>query len=65
LQLLTVDKGGLTYQPPIGEHENIAEISRVGTETPYKKVPAVFSIPLSKPDVRLSPHPAFHQVVVG
>lgn len=26
LQLLTVDKGGLTYQPPIGEHEDIAEI---------------------------------------
>jgi len=26
LQLLTVDKGGLTYQPPVGEHEDIAEI---------------------------------------
>lgn len=26
LQLLTVDKGGLTYQPPIGEYEDIAEI---------------------------------------
>jgi DNA polymerase II len=26
LQLLTVDKGGLTYQPVIGEYENIAEI---------------------------------------
>ncbi len=26
LQLLTVDKGGLTFQPPIGEHENVAEI---------------------------------------
>ncbi|MGE0128978.1 MAG: DNA polymerase domain-containing protein [Blastocatellales bacterium] len=26
LQLLTVDKGGLTYQPPIGEHKDIAEI---------------------------------------
>ncbi len=26
LELLTVDKGGLTYQPPVGEFENIAEI---------------------------------------
>jgi DNA polymerase II len=26
LQLLTVDKGGLTFQPRIGEYENIAEI---------------------------------------
>lgn len=26
LQLLTVDKGGLTYQPPVGEHENVIEI---------------------------------------
>jgi DNA polymerase II len=26
LQLLTVDKGGLTYQPAIGEYEDIAEI---------------------------------------
>jgi DNA polymerase-2 len=26
LQLLTVDKGGLTYQPVVGEYENIAEI---------------------------------------
>lgn len=26
LQLLTVDKGGLTFQPRIGEHENAAEI---------------------------------------
>ena len=26
LQLLTVDKGGLTYQPMIGEYEDIAEI---------------------------------------
>ncbi len=26
LQLLTVDKGGLTYQPKIGVHENVAEI---------------------------------------
>jgi DNA polymerase-2 len=26
LQLLTVDKGGLTYQPPIGEHEDVIEI---------------------------------------
>ncbi|HEV2665390.1 MAG TPA: DNA polymerase domain-containing protein, partial [Blastocatellia bacterium] len=26
LQLLTVDKGGLTFQPWIGEHENAAEI---------------------------------------
>src|SRR5262245_4471600 len=26
LQLLTVDKGGLTYQPKMGEHEQIAEI---------------------------------------
>ena len=26
LQLLTVDKGGLTFQPKIGEHENVAEI---------------------------------------
>jgi DNA polymerase II len=26
LQLLTVDKGGLTFQPRIGEYENVAEI---------------------------------------
>ncbi len=26
LQLLTVDKGGLTYQPPIGEYEDVIEI---------------------------------------
>ena len=26
LQLLTVDKGGLTFQPKIGEYENVAEI---------------------------------------
>jgi DNA polymerase-2 len=26
LQLLTVDKGGLTYLPVMGEHENVAEI---------------------------------------
>jgi DNA polymerase elongation subunit (family B) len=26
LQLLTVDKGGLTYQPPIGAFEGVAEI---------------------------------------
>jgi DNA polymerase-2 len=26
LELLTVDKGGLTYQPPVGEFESIAEI---------------------------------------
>jgi len=26
LQLLTVDKGGLTYQPKIGEHEDVAEM---------------------------------------
>jgi DNA polymerase II len=29
LQLLTVDKGGLTYQPVIGEYEDIAEIDFV------------------------------------
>lgn len=29
LQLLTVDKGGLTYQPPVGEHEDVIEIDFV------------------------------------
>jgi DNA polymerase II len=29
LQLLTVDKGGLTFQPKIGERENVAEIDFV------------------------------------
>ena len=29
LQLLTVDKGGLTFQPRIGERENVAEIDFV------------------------------------
>jgi DNA polymerase II len=29
LQLLTVDKGGLTYQPPVGEFEDVIEIDFV------------------------------------